>query len=307
VRLRDRVAENPGRPLVLMVGSSRTAMGVCPAEWEAVRPADPDRPDPLLFNLAVLGAGPVMELMNLKRAYADGFRPAVVLIEYWPPFLHYGDGWVETDRIATDRLSATDRPLVRDHFPKPERIEEDMRRLRKNPVHANRERLLVQLLPNWLPQNRRIDAGWHMLDPWGWLPGFELKPGMDDWRAKAVENCSNIYKPLFAKYRISPDADRALRETITLARGHGAAVGLVFLPESSEFRQLYPAKVQQAAGEHLAGLSREFGVPVIDCRTWMDDGFIVDGFHLSRLGAGEFSRRFGPAVAATFAGVGVKP
>ena len=26
----------------------------------------------------------------------------------------------------------------------------------------------------------------------------------------------------------------------------------------------------------------------------------LDGFHLSRQGAGEFSRRFGPAVAATF-------
>ena len=46
-RLRARVAEHPGRPLVLVVGSSRTAMGVCPSAWEDARPGSPH--DPLLW------------------------------------------------------------------------------------------------------------------------------------------------------------------------------------------------------------------------------------------------------------------
>ena len=41
---------------------------------------------------------------------------------------------------------------------------------------------------------------------------------------------------------------------------------------------------------------------MIDARTWADDGLLVDGFHLSRTGAREFTRRLGPAVAATFPG-----
>ena len=306
-RLRDRLAEHPGRPLVLVVGSSRTAMGVSPAAWEDVRPNDPARPDPLLFNAAVLGAGPVMELMTLRRVYADGFRPAVVLIEYWPPFLHNQDQWVETNRIAVDRLMDCDRELVRGYFPNPDRTEWEMDHRRRNAIYANRERLLMKVAPRWLPAARRADAGWTGLDAWGWVPGFDLKPDMTDWRAKAVANCSGIYRPLFAKYKVAPDADRALREAIALAREHGAAVGLVYLPESAEFRGLYPRRVERAAREHLAAVSRELNVPVIDCRTWMPDGAIVDGFHLSKTGAGDFTRLFGPAVAAAFPNAGVKP
>ena len=60
------------------------------------------------------------------------------------------------------------------------------------------------------------------------------------------------------------------------------------------------AAVEQTAREHLTGLCRELNVPLIDARFWMDDGYLVDGFHLSRLGAAEFTQKFGPAVAATF-------
>ena len=51
-----------------------------------------------------------------------------------------------------------------------------------------------------------------------------------------------------------------------------------------------------------AAISRELAVPVINAREWMDDGLFVDGFHLSRIGAGEFTRKLGPAVAAAFPG-----
>src|SRR5262245_37566186 len=92
-RYQARVAEHPGRPVVLVIGSSRAAMGVCPAAWEAHRAANPVRPDPLLFNMSMLGSGPVMELMVARRALADGLRPAVVLFEYWPPFLYSENDW----------------------------------------------------------------------------------------------------------------------------------------------------------------------------------------------------------------------
>ena len=35
------------------------------------------------------GAGPVLQLMMLRRALAEGVRPAVVLLEYWPPLLDH--------------------------------------------------------------------------------------------------------------------------------------------------------------------------------------------------------------------------
>jgi hypothetical protein len=302
VQLHARLRENPGRPLVLVVGSSRTAMGVRPAEWEAIRPNNPAHPDPMIFNMAILGSGPMMELMALRRAYADGIRPAVVLLEYWPPFFHYEDGWAEPNRVAVGRLMDCDRELVRNYFPAPDLIEQEMNWRRTSPLFANRERLLNLIAPTWLPPLRRADAGWTGLDAWGWLPGFDPNPEDTDRRRQAVANCSNIYRPVFAKYRISPIADRAMREAVALAREHGAVVGFLYLPESSEFRALYPANVQQLASEHLAAMSRGLNVPVLDCRTWMPDSSIVDGFHLSGAGSAEFTRKLGPAVAAMFGG-----
>lgn len=298
--LRARIAENPGRPVVLVVGSSRAAMGVRPEEWEAVRPG---APDPLIFNMSLLGGGPIMELMVLRRVYADGLRPDVVLLEYWPPYLHSAGMWAEPDRIAPDRLGPTDRQIVRDYFPNPDKVEQQMWRYRWNPVWAARQRLLVQLLPKWLPDAKRMDWTWDTVDSWGWKPGFDYPPGPTAERTAMLGKCHAIYRPQFNAFKLSPDADRAIREAVALARSHGSAVGFVYMPEASEFRGWYPPRVERLAHEHLAGLHRELAVPLINARLWMDDGLFVDGFHLSRVGAAEFTRKFGPAVTSLWAEV----
>ena len=71
-------------------------------------PRSRPRPDPLLFNLSLVGSGPVMELMALRRLYADGVRPDAVVFEYWPPFLREDGPYWEMDRIDPRRLYPTD-------------------------------------------------------------------------------------------------------------------------------------------------------------------------------------------------------
>jgi hypothetical protein len=299
-QLRARLAEHPGRPLVVVIGSSRAAMGVSPAEWEASRPNHSTTPDPLIFNMSLLGGGPVMQLMTLRRLYADGLQPEMVLFEYWPPYLHWEGNWAEPNRIAADRLYPLDRPLVRDYFPNPALIERLMRSYRWNPFFAARNRLMVQLAPKWLPPDKRLDWTWDNVDGWGWKPGFDYPPGLTEQRARQLATCRDTYQPLFQGFQFSPQADRAIREAVAEARAHGSRVGFVFLPESSEFRGWYPPRVEQLAQEHLARLSRELAVTVLNAREWMNDGLFVDGFHLSRIGAAGFTRQFGPAVAAVY-------
>ncbi len=293
--LRARLAEHPGRPLVLVVGSSRTCMGLSPAAWEAARPGGAD---PLLFNMGLVGGGPVIELMALRRAYADGFRPDAVVIEFWPPFLREDGAFHEPDRIDHVRLFTGDEPLVRDYFPNPDKTAAQMRRDRFHPLYEARHRLLAQLAPRWQPWDRRMDLAWGGLDDWGWLPGLDEYPAKPDERTKRLAHCEPIYRGQFAGYTVHPLADRALREAVGLARVRGARVALAYLPESSEFRGWMPPEVERAAQDYLARLRRELNLPLIDARLWMDDGFLVDGFHLSRQGATEFTRRFGPAAAA---------
>ena len=82
----------------------------------------------MLFNMSLLGGGPIMELMVARRAFADGLRPSVVLFEYWPPYFYSEGNWTESKRIVIDRLSPLDRPIVREFFPNHAAVERGSRR-----------------------------------------------------------------------------------------------------------------------------------------------------------------------------------
>ena len=301
--VKARAAEFPDRPLVVCVGSSRCSMGVRPDVWEATRPnAGPA--DQLLVNVSLAGSGPLMELFCLRRLYADGVRPDAVVLEYWPAFLREDGPYWEVDRIDHHRCYLSDRAFVREFAKDPAAFEREMWRCRANPFSEHRHHLLGQVFPSWLPWHRRLDPTWAGMDGWGWLPGLdETNPPEPRMRKLRLDHCEGIYRKQFEGYAIDPLADRGLREAVALARANGARVAFAYLPESSEFRGWVPAAVEAEWRRHLGGLSRDLDVPVIDARLWLDDGFLVDGFHLSRVGAAAFSRRFGPAVAAAFPGL----
>lgn len=307
VKLKDRLEEHPNRPLVLMIGSSRASMGVRPDVWEESRPRG-ERADPMLFNLSLVGSGPVMELLCLRRVYDDGIRPDAVVFEFWPPFLREDGPYNELDRIVPQRLYLRDRGFVRDYYPDPAAVEEQMRVARWNPIHGNRSRWLAQVFPLWLPWAQRLDVAWDGIDEWGWLPGMDDQEAHNPrMRPLRLAHCENIYRQQFMGYSIHPLADRALREAVALAKQHDTQVAFAYLPEAAQFRGWYPPEVERAGRDYLATLCAQLDVPLIDAQTWMPDESLVDGFHLTRGGAAEFTRRFGPAVAAAFPGLTRRP
>ncbi len=294
-RVKARVRENPGRPLVLVLGSSRVAMGVRPGAAEADG-GDPDRP--MLFNFALAGSGPVMELMVLRRAFHDGVRPAAVLVEYWPAFLREDGGYREEARIDPLRLRPVDRPLVREFFRDPDKAERALREQRLNPWFSQRHSLLNQTLPGWLPYNQRTEAMWEKIDDWGWLPGHE-KANAEE-RQKAMTAAAGYYVPLFAHYEVSPTADRALRQLVAECRDHGVPVALVYLPESTAFRAFMPPEAVRRADEHLARIRTELDLPLLDARGWLSDDELPDGFHPLWDGAATLTRKLAAAVPGAF-------
>jgi hypothetical protein len=296
--LRARVAENPARPLVLVVGSSRVGAAICPAAWEAVRG---DRA-PMLFNLGRAGAGPVLQLMMLRRALAEGVKPAVVLLEYWPPLLNHEHA-PEFGRIPAEHVFASDMHTIRDYWQDGGEFERRAWRTRLNPISSLRRTLMLQLDPTWLPWSSRVEMVWANLDAWGWLPGLDFPTEGCAEREKWLAKWEPILRPQLRSFAVGDRAERALREAVALARSHGAAVGLVYLPESSEVRGWYSRKYERAMKAHFAELSRELAVPAIDAREWLTDGRVADGFHLSRGGAEEFTRRLGAEVTERFAEV----
>jgi hypothetical protein len=82
--LRAKVADDPNRPLVVMLGSSRVATGFRPDTMPRLTTADGR--EVAAFNYAQVGTGPQVAHLVLKRMLAAGVRPDWVLVEFWPPF-----------------------------------------------------------------------------------------------------------------------------------------------------------------------------------------------------------------------------
>ena len=292
--LQQRLAEHPGRPLVVVVGSSRTAMGVRP---DAVETGT----GPLLFNMSAAGAGPVTQLMILRRLQHDGITPAAVVLEYWPPFFRGGDGYREDGRLNPTRFRPEDEPTIDEFFADPAATKRRTAASKWLPFLAHRKPLMDRHLPGWLPHTERGDAMFARLDGWGWLPGRATSTAAE--RDKGWPHVFSYYWPLFRFYSVDATQDRALRACLSHCERNGIAVSLVYLPESGRFQTLKTAESVRLADDHLAAVRRDTGVSLIDARGWMtDDESLPDGFHLTRPAAAEFTRRFAEKLP-----VGVNP
>ncbi len=285
IRWERRKAENPERPMIALIGSSRSAMGVRPESAHTEN-------GPLLFNFSMVGSGPIMQLMVLRRLLADGIRPDEILVEFWPAFLREDGLYAEEGRIDPHRLLAIDRPFVEDYFIGKDRAFATMKQIRRNPFYEHRIRIINQLVPSWVPASRRVDGGWTKLDSWGWLPGYERDLSVED-RKKSVANATQYFTLCFQNFYPGDSALRAYREFLDLCHYHKIPVRIIWLPESSEFRALYPKAVLTTANDFLHNLQIEFSVNVIDSRDWVPDRHLNDGFHLSQPGAAVFSKQLG--------------
>ena len=250
-QLRARVAEHPGRPLVLVVGSSRAAMGVKPDSWEAARPGMTRARPALVQHASVAGAGPITELLVLNRIYADGFRPAVgaagVLAAHVPPGRQ-----LQRSRPHRRAPAALGRPGRRSRLlprPRGHRAPDANRPAGRVP-HRSRP----PLNPGGCPTGRLRGADGRVVDRprpvgagcRGW-PRRTTRPGtlIDHQRPGVAAN-----RPL--GFEIHPDSDRGAvrRGRGDAARAAGVAVGFLYMPESTEFRTWYPPGAEGPAAPH---------------------------------------------------------
>ena len=281
--LRARQGENPGRPFVVALGSSRVAIGLHPASLPETSSG------PRLFNMALVGSGPVMELMTFRRLLADGVRPDAVLVEYWPAFFHEAGIYHEAARFDGHRLRPCDGRTVRDEFPDATRRLREWHLARLNPLGTHRRNAWNQFLPGGLPRAERIDGLWSRIDPWGRLADRDGVPDAERVTLRDVH--AAYYGPLFAGYEVSGVADRALRLLLRECAEAGIPAALLMMPDAPAFAEWMPPEARSRAGEHERRLRAELGVPVTDARGWIDATQLPDRVHLLTPGAAEFTRR----------------
>jgi hypothetical protein len=281
-RLDDRRAEAPQRLLLVVLGSSRTALGLR-AEILSETPSDP-----LVFNFGVPAAGPMMQQVCLRRLLADGVRPAGVVIEVMPALLSQRDRYPQEEAMLDPaRLTADEIRMLAGYYHRPDRLLLPWCTARLLPVRRHQAEMRDSL---------NLDAGPSSADPLRDVTshGWRRAPAhLGGERKSATERLAvSQYRSALGDARVAPGPIKALGDLLTLCRGEDIPAMLLLMPEDSAFRALHEPAAKAACDRALARLSRDFDVPLVDARAWVADGGFWDGHHLTPRGAERFTRRF---------------
>jgi hypothetical protein len=291
-RLRQRLAQHPGRPLALMLGSSRTYYGLRAEALDGL--PGPDGRPLVGFNFGLAAAGPLRQSACLRSLLDEGIRPDLLLIEVLPPLLNEPgrDRLCEENWIFVPGLSATDVGRLTPYVSRPYGFGQRWLRSRLVGCQTHRRRILADCASGWLPPDtaslaRMHDGGW-VSAPQGTVSDEER------WRETATVR--EQYASAFTDFRIGDGPARALRDLLGLCRRERISVALVLMPEGSAFRGWYPPKMEAALADFLDELRESHGVTVIDARHWVADVGFWDSHHLLPEGAAAFSRRLADEV-----------
>lgn len=287
--LRQRLRERqPGRPLTLLMGSSRVAMNVRPGLMEIHQ----SRSGPTVFNFGICRAGPMLQLRCLRRLLADGVRPDLVLAEMHFALLPWGKG--EDGVIGLERLGWSDVQALAPEFERPGRLRRHWARAHAVPWYGLNAHLLAQWAPSLLDDEARRKTDEWGVDEWGWLavPTFRAdNPFLPlAARREIIDQAGKIFVAVAGGVRISEHSRRMLTELTELCRDEG--IQLAFLLQPDVFLPSYSPAADRNLDGIYGRIARECGVPVIDLRDAAVADDFVDGSHMTDVGAARYTARF---------------
>jgi hypothetical protein len=277
-RLRDRLVDDPDRPTLVVVGSSRVVLGFLPEELPTLTTADGHEVIP--FNFAHIGSGPTMNRIVLERLYRDGFRPRGVIIELMPTFLTresnaYLSMFLDSSEVGCAGRSVGPADLA---------------------WKFGRRR--VTAFPTFVRTACGVDEP-HLEcktpGPLGGCLGLEARIADADRARKTAQQV--VYNQV-REFRVSPGREAAIRESVALGRSHGAEVRFLLTPEGPGFRPTYAAGARDDFEDFVHRLAADLQVEVIDARDWLTDEDFSDAHHPLAGGASKFTARFGQEVLA---------
>jgi hypothetical protein len=284
-RLDERRADAPPRPLVVVLGSSRTALGL------RADVLSEDSSAPLVFNFGVAAAGPMTQHVCLRRLLASGVRPAGVVIEVMPAFLSQRGRYPqEESMLDAARLTADEVAMLVRYYQRLDRLLLPWCTARLLPVRRHQAEMRDSVHLDAALETQPSADPLRNVTSHGWREGpAHLVP---ERKAAAERLAAAQYQGALSDARMAPGPLQALADLLTLCRREGIPATLLLMPEGSAFRALHEPTAKAACDRALAKLSREFDVPLVDARTWVGDAGFWDGHHLTPSGADRFTHRF---------------
>lgn len=271
LQLQARLAEQPGRPLTLVIGSSRCLLGFQP-QW--LPAADADRP-PLVFNFSHTGAGPLLNLLEVRRLLRAGIRPNTIVLEIMPAFLAnewrevYAPGVELVDAGIVHRCTGDWSFLT------------DTIRWRLGPWYYCRQAVLGRWAPRFgAPEFIPIGR-------WGNFPNVETEL-VDSERKRRLQHEREAY---FDDFAVAESSRQATLELASLCHREQIQLILLLTPEGSEFQHWYSRNARRQVDQFCRQLVDGYDLELIDARNWLTDEQFGDAHHMLASGAREFTRR----------------
>lgn len=295
--LRKRLAEEPNRPLLVLLGSSRTGQGLRPGVLPELLTVDGR--ETLVFNLSQVGSGPLAELMTLHRILDAGIHPQWVAIEILPALLGRTIDACSDPSNGVCRLNWSDLQTASSYIPDPQTMKQRWYKAQFYPWHTHRFSIMNHYASDCVPWRLRLDH-WKSLDSWGWSDiGQDSQPLVTVPAALEVSRAT-YQRELQSHFRVTSMQDRALHDMLALCRRENIPTLLYLMPEGDIFRSWYHPATSAYIDDYLKGVVVECRTPIIDTRLWMEEKYFGDSHHLYRKGASRFTQRFGSEVLARF-------
>jgi hypothetical protein len=289
-KMRVLLKNAPDRPLVLVLGSSRTAYGL-----NAHRLSKPEfNPEPIVYNFGLMGGGPLLQTVTLRRLLAEGIRPGLVYAEVMLAHVLQCRGrLLEEKGLDGARLCGREVWWLRRYYHQPRRLFASWVLGRLLPCYRHQAEVREWcglLAPD--PDSNPNNPGY--LDSHGWRARTDTITA--EYCRKTTEMALSQYAEACTATVVGEEPLHALETLLELCRREGIPVSLVLMPEGKPFRDLYSAEARATCARLLARLQARWGVRVIDARDWVDDSGFWDTHHLLPDGAEQFTRRFARAV-----------
>jgi hypothetical protein len=287
-RLRELVKATPDRPLVLMLGSSRTCYAFRAGQLNGM--PGPDGQPLLVYNFGVAAAGPIHEWMYLHDMLAEGIRPRLLLIEYVTPLMcRSGRGLTsEESALATRWVTMEQFVHLWPYLTQRRRIFHDMVLTHLAPwyslryeMHGDLQQIFFGIPPPPSPPP---------VDEWGWCQ-LSTEPPPPQLSARLWRSAYRMYHDTMGRFQMSDNARRAMEDLLELCHRERIPTALVLMPESSIFRSWESEEARKEPAALLAELRNRYHLPLIDASHWLRDEDFEDGNHELLSGANHFTER----------------
>jgi hypothetical protein len=281
---------NPGKSLVLVLGSSRTLYGLRCTRLNAVTEGS----NAVVFNYGLAGAGPVQELAHLRSLFRAGVKPDLLFIELVPAALNQRDafpleeGWLDGSRFQLSELLA-----AREYSYRPWRLFWQWGLSRALPLCVQSQvRTRIMEVIGW-PASSAINA-----------PNSDYQLGYREvWQTVSPDDrrrftalARSQYEHALGEFRLATRSVRALEEIVETCGNNHVPAAMILMPEGTEFRSLYSPRARSEINSFVVRLSRRCGVSIFNASEWVSDDGFWDGHHMLPNGAAEFTDRFGREV-----------